>query len=84
MTPAWKVENVTPMASETPKYTQITLTSAYNQCSAPTGPTQVSGNVYYVTVSCAGQNIAPAGQSAWRREVQFRVASAGTSGGNAM
>ncbi|WP_432985350.1 glycoside hydrolase family 9 protein [Dactylosporangium sp. CA-233914] len=57
---------------------QITLTSAYNQCSAPTGPTLVSGSTYYVTVSCAGQSIAPAGQSAWRREVQFRITSAGT------
>ena len=56
---------------------QLTLSTAYNQCSAPTGPTQLSGNVYYVTISCAGQNIAPAGQSAWRREVQFRIASAG-------
>jgi hypothetical protein len=45
MTPAWNVENVTPMASETPKYTQITLTSAgtprntftYNAASHDTG-----------------------------------------------
>jgi endoglucanase len=57
---------------------QISLSSAYNQCTAPTGPTQFSGNVYYVTVSCAGQVIAPAGQSDWRREVQFRITSAGT------
>lgn len=57
---------------------QITLTTAYNQCSAPTGPTQHSGNIYYVTVSCAGQAIAPAGQSDWRREVQFRIASSGS------
>ncbi|MEV0269139.1 glycoside hydrolase family 9 protein [Hamadaea sp. NPDC050747] len=57
---------------------QISLSSAYNQCTAPTGPTQFSGNVYYVTVSCAGQSIAPAGQSDWRREVQFRIASTGT------
>lgn len=57
---------------------QITLTTAYNQCSAPTGPTLVSGNTYYVTVSCAGQAIAPAGQSDWRREIQFRITSAGT------
>jgi hypothetical protein len=41
---------------------QITLTTAYKQCSAPAGPTQHSGNVYYVTVSCAGQAIAPQGQ----------------------
>ena len=57
---------------------QITLSSAFNQCSAPTGPTQFNGNVYYVTVSCAGQVIAPAGQSDWRREVQFRITSSGT------
>jgi endoglucanase len=56
---------------------QISLTTAHNQCSAPTGPFQHSGNVYYVQVSCAGQNIAPAGQSPWRREVQFRITSAG-------
>jgi endoglucanase len=52
---------------------QLTLTSPYNQCSAPTGPTQFSGSTYYVTVSCVGQDIAPAGQSAFHREVQFRL-----------
>ncbi|WP_308012312.1 glycoside hydrolase family 9 protein [Actinacidiphila acidipaludis] len=52
---------------------QVTLTSPYNQCSAPTGPAQFSGSVYYVTVSCEGQDIAPAGQSAFHREVQFRL-----------
>jgi endoglucanase len=57
---------------------QITLTANFNQCSAPTGPTQFSGNVYYITVSCAGQSISPAGQSQHRREIQFRIASAGT------
>jgi endoglucanase len=44
----------------------------------PTGPTQLSGNVYYVTVSCAGQVIAPQGQSESRREIQFRITSAGS------
>jgi hypothetical protein len=29
-------------------------------------------------VSCAGQNIAPQGQSEWRREIQFRITSSGT------
>ncbi len=57
---------------------QISFTAAYNQCSTPTGPTLVSGNTYYVTISCAGQAIAPAGQSDWRREVQFRITSSGT------
>ncbi|MGW5349650.1 glycoside hydrolase family 9 protein [Streptomyces sp. NPDC004031] len=56
---------------------QVTLSSAYNQCSAPTGPTQFSGSVYYVTVSCEGQDIAPAGQSAFHREVQFRLSFPG-------
>jgi endoglucanase len=57
---------------------QISLTTAYNQCSAPTGPTLFSGSTYYVTISCAGQSIAPAGQSDWRREVQFRITSSGS------
>jgi endoglucanase len=52
---------------------QVQLTTAFNQCADPTGPTQFSGNVYYVAVSCAGQQISPAGQSEWRREVQFRI-----------
>ncbi|MBM9510189.1 glycoside hydrolase family 9 protein [Streptomyces sp. KK5PA1] len=52
---------------------QVTLASPYNQCLAPQGPTQYSGNVYYVTISCEGQDIAPAGQSAFHREVQFRL-----------
>jgi endoglucanase len=57
---------------------QLTLTSPFNQCSAPTGPTQFSGNVYYVTVSCAGTSVTPAGQSESRKEVQFRITSSGT------
>jgi hypothetical protein len=57
---------------------QLSLSTAFNQCSAPTGPTQVSGNVYYVQVSCAGQNITPQGQSESRREIQFRITSSGS------
>jgi len=56
---------------ETPS--QLALSSPFNQCTNPSGVTQFSGAVYYVTVSCAGQNIAPAGQSAFHREVQFRI-----------
>jgi endoglucanase len=52
---------------------QVTVSTAFNQCSPPTGPTQFSGNVYYITVSCAGQRISPRGQSDWRREIQFRI-----------
>jgi hypothetical protein len=55
----------------------IRLSVAFSQCAAPTGPTQASGSVYYITVSCAGQVIAPAGQSESRREIQVRVSSNG-------
>lgn len=58
---------------------QITLSTAFSQCLPPTGPTQFSGNVYFVTISCAGQNIIPAGQSEHRREIQFRIASSSGS-----
>ncbi|MFE2346646.1 glycoside hydrolase family 9 protein [Kitasatospora cineracea] len=56
---------------------QITLTTNYNQCGAVTGPTLYSGSIYYVTVDCSNTVIAPAGQSAYRKEVQFRIASSG-------
>ncbi len=56
---------------ETPS--QLTLTSPFNQCTNPTGVTQFSGSTYYVTVDCTGQDIAPAGQSPFHREVQFRI-----------
>jgi endoglucanase len=54
---------------------QITLTANFNQCLPPTGPTQHSGNIYYVTVSCLGVKIYPGGQQHYRKEVQFRIAS---------
>ena len=57
---------------------QVTVSSAYTQCKAPTGPTLLSGKTYYVTVDCSGTSISPAGQSQHRREVQFRIASTGT------
>jgi endoglucanase len=56
---------------------QISLNANYNQCSAPTGPTQYSGSTYYITISCAGVKIYPGGQSQYRKEVQFRIASSG-------
>ncbi|GAA5073349.1 glycoside hydrolase family 9 protein [Thermocatellispora tengchongensis] len=57
---------------------QISVSSAYTQCKAPTGPTLHSGKIYYVTIDCSGTAIAPAGQSQHRREVQFRISSSGT------
>ena len=53
--------------------TKVTVGKAYTTCSDPTGPTQFSGSVYYVTESCAGQNVGPIGQSESRRENQFRI-----------
>ncbi len=38
-------------------------------------PWDVSNNIYYVNVDLTGENIYPGGQSACRREVQFRIAA---------
>lgn len=51
----------------------LSFSSAYNQCSDPTSATHYSGSIYYVTLSCAGQRIAPSGQSDFKREIQFRI-----------
>ena len=37
----------------------IALSTAFSQCSAPTGPFQFSGSIYYVTINCAGALIYP-------------------------
>ncbi|MFF4195886.1 glycoside hydrolase family 9 protein [Nonomuraea sp. NPDC001831] len=55
---------------------QISVSSAYTQCKAPTLGS-AGGSVLYVDIDCSGQAIAPAGQSQHRREVQFRITSAG-------
>lgn len=55
----------------------ITLTTNYNQGATVSGPVQYSGNIYYVNVDFSGTLIYPGGQSAYRKEVQFRMTSAG-------
>ncbi|MEE1927104.1 cellulose binding domain-containing protein [Streptomyces sp. TRM 70351] len=55
----------------------ITTTTRYNQCGEVRGPTRYAGDVYYVTADCSDTVIAPAGQSAYRKEIQFRLTSAG-------
>ncbi|MFF5900161.1 glycoside hydrolase family 9 protein [Streptomyces argenteolus] len=55
----------------------ITVTTNYNQCGTASGAKQYEGNVHYISVDCSNTVIAPAGQSAYRKEVQFRVASSG-------
>jgi endoglucanase len=56
---------------------QITLSANFNQCTAPAAPVQFSGSIYSITVSCVGVKIYPGGQSNYRKEVQFRIASSG-------
>ncbi|MFY1669434.1 glycoside hydrolase family 9 protein [Plantactinospora sp. WMMB334] len=52
----------------------IQVTSSYTQgCPAPTAARQLSGDIWYVEVDCSGHTIAPAGQSAHRMEVQFKI-----------
>ncbi|MFD4669140.1 glycoside hydrolase family 9 protein [Lentzea sp. NPDC058450] len=55
---------------------QIAVTTNYNQCGAASAPQQLRGSIYYVEIPCPG--VAPAGQSAYRKEVQFRITSTGT------
>lgn len=57
---------------------QVSVNSNFSQCAGGvTGPTQWSGNIYYVTINCLGTKIYPGGQSEHRREVQFRITSSG-------
>ncbi|WP_433306586.1 glycoside hydrolase family 9 protein [Actinoplanes sp. CA-030573] len=50
------------------------VTPGYTQgCPSPSTAKQWSGDIWYVEVNCAGYSIAPAGQSAYRMEVQFKV-----------
>jgi endoglucanase len=51
---------------------QVTLSLVYHECGTASIK-QFSGSTYYVDVDCTGQHIAPAGQSAWHRENQFRI-----------
>jgi len=52
----------------------LKLSSNYSECGAQSGaPVNAGGNLYYVTISCVGQDIYPGGQSQHRREIQFRV-----------
>jgi endoglucanase len=56
---------------------QIRVNSAFSNCSGVSGPTPLSGDVFFVTVNCVGTRIFPGGQSEHRREVQFRISSEG-------
>ena len=66
-------------AGQSPSAVQIV--SNYRQCAAPTGITQHSGNVYYVTIDCTGMRIAPTGQPDFTKENQFRIVFRWTEAG---
>ncbi|GGM27427.1 glycoside hydrolase family 9 protein [Micromonospora yangpuensis] len=52
----------------------VQVTPGYTQgCPAPTTARQFAGDIWYVEVDCTGHTIAPAGQSAHRMEVQFKI-----------
>ncbi|MET7283220.1 glycoside hydrolase family 9 protein [Kribbella sp. NPDC005582] len=55
---------------------QVSVTTNYNQCGTASAPIHYSGSTYYVEIPCTG--VTPAGQSAYRKEVQFRITSTGT------
>ncbi len=50
----------------------MTATLVYHECGS-VSIKQFSGSTYYADIDCTGQHIAPAGQSAWHRENQFRI-----------
>jgi endoglucanase len=57
---------------------QVTLSSSYNQCQAPSAPTQYSGSTYYIAVSCSNLNLEPDGEANYpnidyQAQVQFRL-----------
>ena len=57
---------------------QITLNSSYNQCQAPSAPTQYAGSTYYITISCSNLNLEPDGEANYtnidyQAQVQFRI-----------
>lgn len=52
----------------------VTVTPGYTQgCPSPATARQFAGDVWYVEIDCTGHTIAPAGQSAHRMEVQFKI-----------
>jgi endoglucanase len=51
---------------------QVTASFVYHECGT-VSIKQFSGSTYYADIDCTGQHIAPAGQSAWHRENQFRI-----------
>ncbi|MEP7363584.1 MAG: glycoside hydrolase family 9 protein [Acidobacteriota bacterium] len=51
----------------------ITVSTGFSQCESPGAPQMWSIQMYYVEIRCGP--LAPAGQQAYRRQTQFRIAS---------
>jgi endoglucanase len=52
----------------------LTVSSPYTQgCPVPATAKQYAGTLWYVEVDCTGYTIAPAGQSAYKMEVQIKI-----------
>ncbi len=57
----------------------ITITTNYMQGGTAGEVKKWKDNIYYVTIDFTGENICPAGQDSYKREVQFRIASSNGS-----
>jgi hypothetical protein len=55
----------------------ITINTNFNQGATVSAPQLFSGSTYYVLVNFTGAKIYPGGQSAFRKEIQFRMTSSG-------
>ena len=55
----------------------VTVSQNFSGCgnNVVSAPQLWSGNIYYVTINCTPTNIYPGGQSAHRKEIQFRLTS---------
>mgnify|MGYP000863217752 CR=1 FL=1 len=53
----------------------LTINSSYNQGAKISEVKHHSGDIYYVIVDFSGTKIYPGGQSAYKKEVQFRIAA---------
>ncbi|MBZ5602348.1 MAG: glycoside hydrolase family 9 protein [Acidobacteriia bacterium] len=58
----------------------VTLSHSYNECADPVGPLRWAATVYYVDINCG--DVSPAGQSASRKQTQFRITAPSRNASN--
>jgi endoglucanase len=61
--------------SELSSPNDLKVTVNYGEGVKVSGVQKDSGNIYYIEVDCSGSKIYPGGQSAYKKEVQFRIAA---------